>query len=212
MPNSISDHKLVSPSWPKLLCLVAFASLSVSLACAGGLKAQAQIKGCGSDQNIRGAAKLSEQESEEGIKLVDIEIRVKGMKPGKHAVHIHEIGTCSPCGAAKGHFDPGPESNSSPDGNHPFHMGDLINLEVDDNGKGKLQTTTSRVTLSPGPLSLFDENGSSFIIHVQKDTYCPGGEAKGCAGGARAACGIIKLVDADDDHDHTQPHTRPSGY
>jgi hypothetical protein len=26
------------------------------------------------------------------------------------------------------------------------------------------------------------------------DTYCPEGIVKGCAGGARDACGIIKLV------------------
>jgi Cu-Zn family superoxide dismutase len=52
--------------------------------------------------------------------------------------------------------------------------------------------TTTRVTLSPGPLSLLDENGSAFIIHVDPDTYCPEGEKQGCAGGARAACGIIR--------------------
>jgi len=80
---------------------------------------------------------------------------------------------------------------SSPDGNHPFHSGDLINIEVR-NGQGIMQTTTSRVTLSDGPLTLFDADGSALIIHVDPDTYCPEGEAKGCAGGARAACGIIE--------------------
>ena len=54
-----------------------------------------------------------------------------------------------------------------------------------------MQTLTSRVTLSPGPLSVFDEDGSAVIIHVDPDSYCPEGEAKGCAGGARAACGVI---------------------
>ena len=50
---------------------------------------------------------------------------------------------------------------------------------------------TSRVSLSDGPLSLFDEDGSAFIIHVQPDSYCPDGVVAGCAGGARAACGVI---------------------
>jgi Cu-Zn family superoxide dismutase len=67
----------------------------------------------------------------------------------------------------------------------------LINIEVGHNGKGSLKTTTSRITLSPGPLSLFDANGSAFIIHVNEDSYCPDGAVAGCAGGARAACGII---------------------
>jgi Cu-Zn family superoxide dismutase len=103
------------------------------------------------------------------------------------------VGTCSPCGAAKGHFDPGPNSNSNPDGNHPFHMGDLENIEASREGKAHLKVSTTRITLSDGPLSLFDEDGSAFIIHVDPDTYCPEGVEKGCAGGARAACGIIKM-------------------
>lgn len=155
------------------------------------LTAHASIRGC-EDAGISGQATLTERPSPEGVKLVDIEIEVSGMKPGKHAVHIHENASCSPCGDAKGHFDPGPNSNSNPDGNHPFHMGDLINIEVGTDGKGRMKTTTSRVTLSPGPLSVFDEDGSAFIIHVDPDTYCPDGVEKGCAGGARAACGIIE--------------------
>ena len=44
--------------------------------------------------------------------------------------------------------------NTSPDGNHPFHSGDLINIEANKRGNAHLNTTTTRVTLSPGPLSL----------------------------------------------------------
>lgn len=155
------------------------------------LHAHAAIHAC-DGSGVSGEATLTERPSDQGVKLVDVEIHVSGMKPGVHAVHIHQTGQCEPCGAAKGHFDPGPNSNPSPDGNHPFHMGDLINIEVGANGQGMMKTTTSRVTLSPGPLSLFDADGSAFIIHVDPDTYCPDGEAKGCAGGARAACGIIE--------------------
>ena len=156
-----------------------------------GAVAHAVIQGC-DDSGISGTAALTERPSREGVKLVEVEIRVTGMKPGVHAVHIHEVAQCQPCGSAKGHFDPGPNSNSNPDGNHPFHMGDLINIEVNAQGEGLLRTTTSRVTISPGPLSVLDEDGSAFIIHVDPDTYCPEGVEKGCAGGARAACGIIE--------------------
>jgi Cu-Zn family superoxide dismutase len=99
---------------------------------------------------------------------------------------------------AGGHFDPGPSGNPSPDGNHPFHSGDLINVEVK-RGFGVMRTTTSRITLSPGPLSVFDVDGSAIIIHALPDTYCPGGEVAGCAGGARAACGKIELVNEESD-------------
>ena len=77
--------------------------------------------------------------------------------------------------------------------NRTFHMGDLVNIEVKD-GEGAMITTTNRITLSPGRLSLFDADGSSFIIHTNEDTYCDQESdlRKGCAGGSRDACGIIK--------------------
>ena len=114
-----------------------------------------------------------------------------GLLPGDHAVHIHETANCQPCSAAGGHFDPGPNSNSNPDGNHPFHSGDLVSLKVSGRGRGLLAAVSSRVSLSEGPLSLFDEDGSAFIIHHHPDSYCPEGVVSGRAGGSRAACGVI---------------------
>src|SRR5262249_51445927 len=98
--------------------------------------------------DVFGLATLTERPSAEGIKQVDISIIAFGLSEGKHAVHIHQTGACSPCSAANGHFDPGPSGNPNPDGNHPYHSGDLINLEVV-GGVGLMQTTTNRVTLSP---------------------------------------------------------------
>lgn len=155
------------------------------------VQAVAYFTSCSSTE-IFGLATLTERPSSEGVKLVDISIIAFGLSEGKHAVHIHETGECSPCSAANGHFDPGPNGNSSPDGNHPYHSGDLINLDVT-NGVGVMQTTTNRVTLSPGPLTVFDKDGSAIIIHTNPDIYCPDGEAAGCAGGTREACGIIQL-------------------
>ncbi|NOQ64599.1 MAG: superoxide dismutase family protein [Methyloprofundus sp.] len=156
-------------------------------------KAGALIYLCGEENTTPiGTATLVETPSDEGVKQVDVNITItSGLSVGKHGVHIHETANCTPCGDAQGHFDPGPESNSNPDGNHPFHSGDLNNIAIDENGIGILQTTTSRVTLSAGPISIFDENGSAFIIHTNEDTYCPDGVTTGCAGGSRDACGII---------------------
>jgi Cu-Zn family superoxide dismutase len=177
----------------RFICVASLLLLAASplLLAKGGMTARAKIVSCSEDR-VEGQARLREHASTEGVKMVDIDISVRGLPAGKHAVHIHEVGTCSPCGAAKGHFDPGPHSNSNPDGNHPFHMGDLVNIEVNREGMGRLKVSTTRITLSDGPLSLFDEDGSAFIIHVDPDTYCPEGVEKGCAGGARAACGIIE--------------------
>jgi superoxide dismutase, Cu-Zn family len=159
--------------------------------------AMATIEGC-SDDNIIGTALLQESATSEGIKQVEVSMLVRGLSDGAHAVHVHETAACEPCTAAGGHHDPGPHGKSTPDApdfNHPYHMGDLINIEVE-NSVGMMQTATNRFTLSPGRLSIFDEDGSAFIIHTEKDTYCDHEDElnAGCAGGARDACGIIKPV------------------
>jgi Cu-Zn family superoxide dismutase len=165
--------------------------------CSGTLPAQAEprqafakIAGC-TDPGVTGMALLSEQPSKEGVRVVDVSLFVKGLLEGRHAVHIHETANCEPCSAANGHFDPGPNGNSSPDDNHPFHLGDLVNIKVDQDGQGLLDMSTTRITLGPGPLRVFNDDGSAIIIHVDPDTYCPEGPVPGCAGGARVACGII---------------------
>ena len=163
-----------------------------------GKMATAKIQGC-KDEKISGTATLTEAVTDQGIKQVEVTMEVKGLKDGVHAVHIHETAACQPCGAAKGHHDPGPFGKSTPDApdfNHPFHMGDLVNIEVED-GAGKMSTVTSRITLSPGRLSIFDEDGSAFIIHTYEDKYCDQEDElkKGCAGGPRDACGIITRVE-----------------
>ena len=193
--------KSASPACLSLFAAAALACLSLP-GHAAKLTATADIKGC-TDATISGSATLTEEKTDEGIKEVTIHLKVKGLPDGKHAVHIHETGACEPCGAAKGHHDPGPFGQTRPDSagdevpaadiNHPYHMGDLINIEVK-NGKGSMMHTTNRITLSPGRLSILDEDGSSFIIHTNEDTYCDQESdlKKGCAGGARDACGVIK--------------------
>lgn len=65
-------------------------------------------------------------------------------------------------------------------------------------GNGFLSHISSRITLSPGPLSIFDANGSAVIVHLNPDRGEPG--VTGASGGARIACGVIQLVpDGDDD-------------
>ena len=48
-------------------------------------------------------------------------------------------------------------------------MGDVPNLEVGKDGKGTLKAVTTRVTLSDGPLSIFDADGTAVIIHGNED-------------------------------------------
>lgn len=159
------------------------------------LHAKAIIAGPG----ITGEAHLYEKY--EG--RVKIKVKLTGtpdskLNPGRHAIHIHEVGNCEPFAAAKGHYDGNidpainPEANVTPGlGNHPYHLGDLQNLSVNEDRKGSLYTITSRVTLSEGLNTLFDRDGSAFIVHEFEDKYLPDPTTKDAPGGPRIACGVI---------------------
>ena len=153
----------------------------------GGMKAQAEIKG----EGITGRAELVERRQGTGS-VVEITVTTSGLKPGLHGVHLHAVGKCeAPFTSAGGHFDPGPASNTDPDANHPFHMGDIPNLEVGQDGKGTLKAVTTRVTLSAGPLSIFDADGTAIIIHGNEDKGVTGEPKSGVSGGPRVACGVF---------------------
>ena len=158
------------------------------------LHAKAIIAGPG----IKGEVDLYEEfEGRFRIKLKLEGTADSKLTPGRHGIHIHEVGNCEPFSAAKGHFD-GNEYGANPNanvssglGNHPYHLGDLQNLSVNDDRKGSLYTITSRVTLSEGLNTLFDKDGSAFIIHELDDKYLPDPLTKDAPGGPRIACGVI---------------------
>jgi superoxide dismutase, Cu-Zn family len=170
-----------------------------ALTSAETVRARAKIAGP-PGSGIEGEVTFVELKGNLPMPGVEIDARITGpadrLTPGPHGLHIHENarGACvPPYQAAGGHFDPGPSSNPDPDVNHPFHMGDIPNLVVDRSGVGVLEATTSRITLSPGPLTLFDANGSAIIVHQKPDQGVPGQPKSGVSGGPRIACGIIEL-------------------
>ncbi len=142
-------------------------------------------------EGITGTATLAEYQHGDS-RLVQIHLTVSGLKPGQHGVHLHAVGKCeAPFTSAGGHYDPGPAGNPDPDANHPYHMGDLPNLTVGADGKGQLDATTTRVTISDGPLTLADADGSAIIIHGNPDQGITGESKSGVSGGPRIACGVI---------------------
>jgi Cu-Zn family superoxide dismutase len=155
---------------------------------AGIVRAHADIKG----EGITGTADFVESQQGSG-KIVNITVTVSGLKPGNHGVHLHAVGKCAPdFAAAGGHFDPGPASNPDPDANHPYHMGDIPQLTAPASGKATMKIATTRVTLSDGPLSLFDADGSAIIVHGNPDQGITGEPKSGVSGGPRVACGVIE--------------------
>ena len=155
---------------------------------AGIVRAHAAIKG----EGISGTVELVESQQGSG-KIVNITLSVTGLKPGMHGVHLHAVGKCTPdFAAAGGHFDPGPASNTDPDANHPFHMGDLPQINAPATGAATMKAATTRVTLSEGPLSLFDADGTAIILHGNPDQGITGEPKSGVSGGPRVACGVIE--------------------
>lgn len=159
------------------------------------LKARADIKGP-PGSTVTGEITLVQKKTG-NLPTVNVTVKVQGLAPNSiHGMHFHEKGLCEAPAftTAGGHFDPGPFGMSNPDANHPFHMGDLPNLVADSKGVAVVKHTTNRITLSAGPLSIFDEDGTAIIIHQNQDMGVPGAAGSGVAGGPRIACGVIQLV------------------
>lgn len=115
---------------------------------------------------------------------------IKGLPAGEHGFHFHEKGTCDAAQkftTAGAHFAAGSKQHGlMVAGGH--HGGDMPNAIVGTNGMLKTAVLNTGVTLSPGPKSLFDADGSALVIHAKPDDYKsqPSGDA-----GDRIACAVV---------------------
>ena len=126
-----------------------------------------------------------------GVAGVIIAIDVsRGATPGQHGIHVHSVGKCEAAGAfasAGGHFNPSSKHHGlfNPEGPH---AGDLEALTIDEFGRASFVATSTRVTLSPGPNSLLDADGSAIVLHALPDDQRT--DPSGSSGG-RIACGVV---------------------
>ncbi|MFZ5623078.1 MAG: superoxide dismutase family protein [Gemmatimonadota bacterium] len=127
-------------------------------------------------------------ETAEGVRL---QLKFTAAPPGTHALHIHATGLCEPPQfiSAGGHFNPTGKQHGkkNPAG---YHLGDLPNLQVKDDGTAKYDVLITGISLGPGPGSLVPPGGTSLILHQNRDDEVtdPAGNA-----GPRVACGVITL-------------------
>jgi len=125
-----------------------------------------------------------------GVRVV---LEVRGLPPGQKGVHVHEVGRCEAPGftSAGGHYNPSARQHGILNPQGP-HAGDLPNVTVAPDGTGRLETTTDRFTLRPGPTSILDADGSALVVHTGPDDFRT--DPTGNSGG-RAACGVIVKED-----------------
>ena len=120
---------------------------------------------------------------------ITLTAEIQGASPGLHGFHIHEFGDCSaPDGkSAGGHWNPTDVAHGKW-GSDEFHLGDIGNITVGEDGTGSITLTTDLWEIGTG--SDIDVVGKGIIVHADADDFVsqPSGNA-----GARIGCGVIVL-------------------
>ncbi|RCW66932.1 superoxide dismutase family protein [Saliterribacillus persicus] len=139
----------------------------------------------------------------EGNNEVKVNIKLEGLEPGFHGIHMHESPLCEgpDFKSAGNHFNPTGKEHGlmHPDG---AHLGDFVNIEVDPAGTVETELVLSDVTLLDGDKSLLREEGTSIIVHEKEDDGIsqPSGDA-----GDRIVCGVLSKTKEDESDNATDP-------
>ncbi|WP_156288536.1 superoxide dismutase family protein [Oceanobacillus salinisoli] len=140
---------------------------------------------------------------------VQVKLKLEGLEPGYHGIHVHEFPTCEgpDFKSAGNHLDP--EGNEHglmhPEG---AHLGDLPNVEADGGGLVDAELMLAGATLADGKKSILRGEGTSLVVHESQDDGVsqPAGDS-----GNRIICGeIVADPDAGSDSNTQETPSDPT--
>ena len=136
-----------------------------------------------SNSNVSGSGVFTEKNGQ-----VTFTANFKGLKPGIHAIHIHEKSDCTAAdgSSAGGHWNPTFKKHGKL-GEGEAHKGDIGNFTTDEFGVGTITITTSEWCIGCGDATK-DIVGKGLIVHQGLDDYVT--QSTGNSG-ARVACSAI---------------------
>ena len=146
------------------------------------LTVTSQVIGPGGE--LRGTAALAQN-----AQGTSVTVNVSGLPPGSYGIHLHATGKCEGPGftTAGGHFNPAMKQHGR-DNPQGSHAGDLPNVVVGADGKGRIDYEIPGLRLASGTEPLLDADGAAIVLHAGPDDYRtdPAGNS-----GARIACGVL---------------------
>ena len=176
------------------LLLSAMVLVALSSACSAAMRRGSVAQAAAIINDVNGAPIGTAQLWQDANGLVNVEIASLALPPGTHAIHFHAVGKCeggsTAFSTAGGHYNPLGKEHGLDNPRGP-HAGDAPNLLTPAGGVGKVEFNTSRVSLTPGSISLFDADGSSIVVHAGADDQVS--QPSGNSGG-RIACGVVRAV------------------
>ncbi|CAL4125346.1 unnamed protein product [Meganyctiphanes norvegica] len=133
---------------------------------------------------------LSFTQSQPPIGKVEIEGVIRNLTPGLHGIHIHELGDIrAGCGAVGAHYNPYDRSHGGPS-DLVRHIGDLGNIEADNQGIAYVNITDTTITLL-GPRSVM---ARAIVVKEASDNFGRGDHVDRLNtgnSGAPVGCGVI---------------------